>query len=344
AALAVWGIIRIVTMHDRKRYEHRIDEEKRKKHEEINQLKFKFFTNVSHDLRTPLTLIVSPLEEMIKETDQPRQRQRLTLMKVNATKLLTLVNQLLDFRKNEVAGLQLNASEDDVVAFSRNVCESFSVFTERKNVRMTFFSDHDSIRMLFDHDKLEKIFMNLIGNAFKFTPAGGSVDVSLEQVGSENPVLRIMVADTGIGIKDKDKERIFERFYQVDDNGDSHPHMGSGIGLSLVSEYVKLHQGTIRVTDNIGSGSVFIIDIPIRRSGRDAEAGKENIEEDYIPASAPRPEEEGASPSSSGRRPSALVVDDNPDMTDMLKFELEADFEVLTAADGNEALRRLDES
>lgn len=347
AALTVWGIIRIVTILERKRYEHKIEEENRKKQEEINQLKFKFFTNVSHDIRTPLTLIVSPLEEMIKEAEEPRQRQRLTLMKVNATKLLTLVNQLLDFRKNEVAGLQLNATEGDVVAFSRNVCESFSGFTERKNVRMTFFSDHESIHMLFDQDKLEKIFMNLIGNAFKFTPTGGSVDVSLEQVGTDNPMLRIKVADTGIGIKDKDKEHIFERFYQVDDNGDSHPHMGSGIGLSLVSEYVKLHQGTIRVTDNVSGGSVFIIDIPIRRSGQEAEAGKEPIE-DHIPASAPRPEEERASASSSAgaaeRLPLALVVDDNPDMTDMLKFELEGDFDVITASDGNEALRIMEDT
>ena len=346
AAVAVWGIIRIVAMLERKRYERRMEEENRKKQEEINQLKFKFFTNVSHDLRTPLTLIVSPLDEMMKEASDPRQRQRLTLMKVNATKLLNLVNQLLDFRKNEVAGLQLNAAEGDVVAFSRNVCESFEGFTERKNVRMTFFSDRDSIRMLFDQDKLEKIFMNLIGNAFKFTPAGGSVDVSLEQVGDDNPVLRIKVADTGIGIKDKDKEHIFERFYQVDDNGDSHPHMGSGIGLSMVSEYVKLHQGTIRVTDNVGSGSVFIIDIPIRRSAQEGTAGKEHMEDDYIPASAPKPEEARSRASSAavGSRPLALVVDDNPDMTDMLRFELESDFDVLTASDGNEALRILQET
>ncbi|MDE5585833.1 MAG: response regulator [Muribaculaceae bacterium] len=342
ALLAVWGIVRIVMRLERRRYERRIEEENRNKQEEINQLKFKFFTNVSHDLRTPLTLIVSPLEEMMKEATEPRQKERLSLMKTNATKLLTLVNQLLDFRKNEVAGLQLNATEGDVVGFSRNVCSSFSAITERKKVALTFFSDRDCISMLFDRDKLEKIFMNLLGNAFKFTPVGGRVDVSLEQVGDENPMLRIKVADTGIGIKDKDKEHIFERFYQVDDNGDSHPNMGSGIGLSMVSEYVKLHQGSIRVTDNVGSGSVFIIDIPIRRSCKDAPDENGRIEDDFIPASAPMPEEEGGSPSSSGLRPVALVVDDNPDMTDMLKFELEADFEVLTASDGNEALKILE--
>ena len=340
AVLAIWGIVRIITKFERRRYERKIEEDNRRKQEEINQLKFKFFTNVSHDLRTPLTLIVSPLEEMIKETSDPRQMQRLSLMKTNATKLLTLVNQLLDFRKNEVAGLQLNASEGDVVAFSRNVCASFSSLTERKNVTLSFFSDHESIRMLFDHDKLEKIFMNLLGNAFKFTPADGRIDVSLEQVGSESPMLRIKVADTGIGIKDKDKEHIFERFYQVDDDGESHPHMGSGIGLSMVSEYVRLHDGTIRVTDNVDCGSVFIIDIPICHGSQE----KDDREEDVIPASAPMPEEARPRASSADRsaapadRPLALVVDDNPDMTDMLRFELDSDFEVITAADGNEAL------
>ena len=345
AALAIWGIVRLITKFERRRYERKIEEENRNKQEEINQLKFKFFTNVSHDLRTPLTLIVSPLEEMIKETSDPRQTQRLSLMKINATKLLTLVNQLLDFRKNEVAGLQLNASEGDAVAFSRNVCNSFSSLTERKNIALSFFSDHDSIHMLFDYDKLEKIFMNLLGNAVKFTPSGGRIDVSLEQVGSENPMLRIKVADTGIGIKDKDKEHIFERFYQVDDNGESHPHMGSGIGLSMVSEYVRLHDGSIRVTDNVDTGSVFIIDIPIRH-GSQEKAGKE---EDIIPASAPRPEEarprasSGDLPAAPQSRPLALVVDDNPDMTDMLRFELDNDFEVVTAADGNEALAIMEE-
>lgn len=341
AILAVWGIAKIVAILERKRYERKIEEENRNKQEEINQLKFKFFTNVSHDLRTPLTLIVSPLEEMLKETSDPRQKQRLSLMRSNATKLLTLVNQLLDFRKNEVAGLQLNATEGDVVEFSRNVCDSFSAITERKNVTLTFFSDRDAIRMLFDHDKMEKIFMNMLGNAFKFTPIGGRVDVSLERVGDENPMLRIKVADTGIGIKDKDKEHIFERFYQVDDNGDSHPNMGSGIGLSMVSEYVKLHQGSIRVTDNVGCGSVFIIDIPIR-SATSEDATKEADKDNIIPASAPKPEEEQSSSSQVPEiRHVALVVDDNPDMTEMLKFELDHDFDIITASDGNEALKIL---
>lgn len=345
ALIAILAIIRIVSEQERKRFERRRHEDAMRKQEEINQLKFKFFTNVSHDLRTPLTLIVSPLEEMIKETTDERQSKRLMLMRSNALRLLTLVNQLLDFRKNEVAGLQLNPSEGDMVAFSRNVCNSFVNLSERKNINLTFYSDRDRINLMFDKDKVEKIFMNLLGNAFKFTPAGGRVDVSLEQVGEENPMLRIKIADTGIGIKDKDKPHIFERFYQVYDNGESHPHMGSGIGLSMVNDYVKLHDGTIRVTDNIDAGSVFIIDIPIRHVEQPSksdipvvneisEMEKNELQEDTVFENFEKSKEHN-----SQLKPVALVVDDNPDMSEMLKFELEKDFDIITASDGNEALK-----
>lgn len=350
--VAIWGIVKIVSEMERRKFERDMHEEAMRKQEEINQLKFKFFTNVSHDLRTPLSLIVSPLEEMIKESTDERQTRRLTLMRSNAMRLLTLVNQLLDFRKNEVAGLQLNPTEGDVVAFSQNVCNSFVNLSERKNINLTFYSDRESISLMFDEDKLEKIFMNMLGNAFKFTPAGGRVDVSLEQVGEENPVLRIKIADTGVGIKDKDKEHIFERFYQVDDDGESHPHMGSGIGLSMVYEYVKLHDGTVRVTDNVDHGSVFIIDIPIRHIDRKSKGDvcrepkpvrQENVSvrPENVAEAAYANSVEGSSGEGNAvdSRPLALVVDDNPDMTEMLKFELEDDFEVITASDGNEALK-----
>lgn len=344
AAGAVWGIIKIVSNQERKRFERKRHEDAMRKQEEINQLKFKFFTNVSHDLRTPLTLIVSPLEEMLKETTDERQTKRLSLMRSNAMRLLALVNQLLDFRKTEVAGLQLNPTEGDVVAFSRNVCNSFVNLSERKNINLTFYADRERISLLFDQDKLEKIFMNLLGNAFKFTPAGGRVDVSLEQVGEENPMLRIKIADTGIGIKDKDKEHIFERFYQVNDNGESHPEMGSGIGLSMASEYVKLHEGSIRVTDNVDCGSVFIIDIPIRHKDNYVEmqdSSKNEITESEKNESQHDTKSVGAEKQDTQNvlLPVALVVDDNQDMLDMLKFELDKDFDVITASDGNEALK-----
>ena len=350
AIVASYGIVKIISELERRRFERSLHEEAIQKQEEINQLKFKFFTNVSHDLRTPLSLIVSPLEEMIKETTDERQVKRLSLMRSNAMRLLTLVNQLLDFRKNEVAGLQFSPTEGDIVAFCRNVCNSFLNFSERKNINLTFYSDRESIHLMFDEDKLEKIFMNLLGNAFKFTPAGGRVDVSLEQVGNENPVLRIKIADTGVGIKDKDKPHIFERFYQVDDNGDSHPHMGSGIGLSMVSEYVKLHEGTIRVTDNVDKGSVFIIDIPMRHKDPGAASSDKKTGAVEMTMTEKNDSQDDMSDEEQKETPSrqkdvrniALVVDDNPDMTEMLRFELEKDFDVITASDGNEALKVID--
>ena len=132
--------------------------------------------------------------------------------------------------------------------------------SERKNINLSFYSDRDKIELSFDADKMEKILMNLLGNAFKFTPSGGRVDVTVECIDGDNSMLRIKVADTGKGVADKDKPHIFERFYQVDDDGFSHTGMGSGIGLSMVSEYVRLHEGSVRVVDNVEKGSVFIID------------------------------------------------------------------------------------
>lgn len=346
-----WGVFALIRRRERKRFQLRVEEEERKKQDEINQLKLDFFTNVSHDLRTPLTLIVSPLDEMIKDSQNERQRKRLTLLKDNASRLLALVNQLLDFRQNEVTGLQLNPTEDDIVSFSRKVCDSFTSLSERKRINFQFYSDRKEIMMAFDQDKLEKIFMNLLGNAFKFTPSYGSINVSLEQVGDDNPMLRIKVADTGPGIDDKDKEFIFDSFFQANDSGDPQVQMGNGLGLSMVKEYVKLHQGTVRVTDNVEKGSVFIIDLPIVHSDHYAkkdepdsdwsEPVKEEPEEKEVvaPATTEEPEVE----KESGDLPLALVVDDNPDMTEMLRFELEKDFKVQIAADGKEALELIAE-
>lgn len=343
--LLIYFIVNKIT---RKRIQERMKEDERKKQDEINQLKFQFFTNISHDLRTPLTLIVSPLDQMIKETEDSRQRKRLKLLKDNAMRLLTLVNQLLDFRKNEVAGLNYNPEEGDIVSFSKEVCNSFTAMSERKKVNFSFYSDRDEIIMSFDRDKLEKIFMNLLGNAFKFTPSYGRVDVALEVFGDDCPKLRIKVADSGPGIPDQDKEKIFEQFYQSNEKGGSQVQMGSGIGLSMVKEYVRLHDGSIRVTDNVEYGSVFIIEIPIIHltpanddkidENQDSKYEEvEDSENNNLPTS--EVSTIATVSKAENKLPTALVVDDNPDMTEMLKFELEKDFFVMTAGDGNEALK-----
>lgn len=181
--------------------------------------------------------------------------------------------------------------------------------------------------------------MNLLGNAFKYTPAGGRIDVALELTGDNDSELRIQVSDTGIGIKDKDKNHIFDRFYQVDDDGDSHLGTGSGIGLSMVSEYVRLHDGSIRVTDNVERGSVFIIQIPIRHgefsdSYHSVSKNVHNKESESV-QTPPK----GISEIQQSNRKKVLVVDDNPDMTEMLKDSLYNIYDVITASDGVEAMK-----
>jgi len=349
AALLVYFLARMFRKAERRRFERQLKEDERNREEELNQLKFRFFTNVSHDLRTPLSLIISPLDAMLKESNDERQTRRLGLMRENAGKLLNLVNQLLDFRKIELKGLQLNPSEGDIVAFTKEICSSFSGLSERKAINLTFYSSQQRIMMEFDSDKMGKALMNLLGNAFKFTPSGGRVDVSLELTGQQGDNLRLKVSDTGVGVPDKDKEHIFERFFQVGGNEESRLVTGSGIGLSMVSEYVGLHLGSVHVADNPGGGSVFVVDIPVRRKAAVAAPANEGTQE-VVESVAQTGESDGQStdiPQEEKRQkkgkglPVALVVDDNPDMLEMLKDGLEGYFEVVTAADGIEALEKL---
>lgn len=202
------------------------------KNEEINNMKFRFFTNVSHELRTPLTLIISPLEGMLKETTDELQSTRLQLMYRNAQRLLHLVNQLLDFRKGEMSTHQLSLSEGDIISYVHSVCNSFLLMADKKHIQFSFFSGIDTFSMAFDADKVGKIVMNLLSNAFKFTPEGGRVTVMIEHVTGTPDTLEIKIADTGIGISDVDKEHIFDRFYQADHKGVEET-TGNGIGLSL---------------------------------------------------------------------------------------------------------------
>lgn len=313
--------------HEHSRYIKRQQEESARKQEELNQMKFKFYTNVSHELRTPLTLILSPLESMMRDDNDERTTKRLTTMHANASRLLYLVNQLLDFRKNEVAGLTFNGSTGDVISFLRGAFNSFTDVAEKKNIDMEFHANTDRLDMLFDADKLGKVIVNLLSNAMKFTPDGGKIDVDIQVVGK---MLRIRVIDTGCGVPDNEKTHVFERFYQGGNNkgGES----GSGIGLSLVKEYIRLHEGDVWVQDTPGGGATFIIDIPVKQAVTTAHPSEEETGAD---TAAPAATEKQA------QRPTALLVDDNHDLLDFMRDELSTDFNIITASDGTEALKIL---
>ena len=358
AIAGIYGIYRLIRRRERRRFNEKRKQDAMQKQEEINQLKFKFYTNVSHELRTPLTLIVSPLESMIKETTDEGLRKRLTLMRNNAMRLLLLVNQLLDFRKNEVTGLTLHLSEGELIGFVRNVCHSFANLSERKNIKLDFISEISELNMMFDDDKLYKSIMNLLSNAFKFTPQGGEVTVT---VSAAKSTVSISVADSGIGISDADKQHIFERFYQAGNSPSDSSMTGNGIGLSMVSEYVKLHNGTISVADREGGGTVFTIELPLIKSSVTAapqpaisetvsvpEASAENdphiqmaVEEHDATLAGDKAGEQDEPGRDAPEMPTALVIDDSRDMIDFLRDGLSHDFHVITASDAEQALKLL---
>ncbi len=359
-AILIIGLIALgfYIMHrrERNRFKIRQIEEDAKKKDELNQMKFRFFTNVSHELRTPLTLIISPLENMMKGMTDEKMLNSLKMMDRNAHRLLNLVNQLLDFRKSEMVGMHLSLSEGDIVQFLRNICTSFVTYSEKKRIHLTFTSLIESLNMQFDEDKVGKIVTNLLSNAFKFTPEDGKVEVAVDLPQESPDKLRIRVSDTGIGIKDEDKERIFDAFYQVEQEDMERQAAGSGIGLSLVRDFVMLHGGSVYVTDNTGGGSVFVVELPIHneqstesksvqiaapvsvtvQSGGQLheEILSDDEEDDFEEAETEDEVDEK-------EKPLALVVDDNEDFITFMKDTLSLYFRIRSASNGKEAWRMI---
>ena len=290
--LAIGAMIlarRLMLRSEREKFRlEQIEKEAEHKHE-MDDMKLRFFTNISHEFRTPLTLIISPLERIIADTNNEKQKQKLILVRRNAIRLLNLVNQLLDFRKSDVSQHQLKGSMHDLVPTFNAICQSFMELTDKKNITFSFTSSENSLKMLFDEDKMEKILMNLLSNAFKFTDEGGEIKVEVRKAQLDKwkePRVEIRVSDTGVGISDEDKKHLFERFYQA-----QHEHRadlsGSGIGLHMVKEFVTLHGGEVHIEDNpIGNGSVFIISLPIVTDSESEEQEAPTEETSFIYATS----------------------------------------------------------
>ena len=296
---------------------------------QLNEMKLRFFTNISHDFRTPLSLIITPLETFLNDNPDSRSLKFLIPVHRNAVKLLNLVNQILDFRKLEVTGIPLRMSYSDIVGFVREICLSFTLFSEDSGISLNVNSNVGTLNMYFDKDKLTKIMMNLLSNAFKYTDNGGDVTVSIK---ADNKTVRLCVADTGKGVPDKDKERIFDRFYQSEQT--NHTTMGCGIGLHIVKEFVLLHNGNVRVVDNNPKGSVFIVEIPIVKSIQN--------EGEYPLTQVDCVEDiSGNSTHYSSRKDektSILLVEDNQDFIDFMADTLSDEYNVYKAYNGKEAL------
>lgn len=320
--------------HIRKSHRKKLEQQRQKLEQSqkllLNEMKLKFFTNISHDLRTPLTLIISPLQMLLSEEKDETVHKKLEIIHKNAQQLLKLINSLLDFRKLDVGAETIHCKSGDIVRFVREVCNTFQEYAIGRGIRFSFMCEIDSLDMSFDPVKIEKVINNLLSNAFKYTPDKGEVNVHLY---CENDDVCICVADNGQGITDKDKKHIFERFYQV---AQPQEKTGSGIGLHIANEYVHLHNGSITVADNFPKGTVFTVKLPITASAGEKE---ELYPED---AQKNRMEKSTTPPSASKTQYTILFVDDNKDFCTFMAECLSQEYEVLTAHNGMEALKVLE--
>lgn len=308
----------------------------RKKHEqqlqEATQSKLMFFTNVSHDLRTPLTLIAGPVEQLATATNlTPEQSVVVGIAQKNVKILMRLINQILDFRKYENGKLDLNLAEANLSALLREWADSFRDAAKKRNIDFTLdIPENQDIITAIDIEKVERVMFNLISNAFKYTPAKGRIAVSLAE-NSGRVIIR--VSDSGKGISAEDLSHIFERFFQVEK---VHPN-GSGIGLSLAKAFIDLHGGSLEADSEIGKGSVFTVTLPVRHVEGTVTSTGSNITAEDVRLEV---EEIIIEPKNIGDdKTTVLVIDDNSDIRALVSTLLKDDYLVLTAPDGAKGLK-----
>jgi len=294
----------------------------RRQNEKLEEIKANFFTNISHELRTPLTLILSPLEAVLAKIEDGPIKLQLTGVQRNANRLLDLVNQLLEFRKLEETGEKLNASFCNIAEYLEVFCQQFNDLALNKGVRFNCECEPGIQALFIDKVKLDRVLSNLLNNAFKFTPPGGTVSLRAYKSGmpdSGAEALKISVEDTGVGIPKKDLPYLFDRFFQA--GNQKSDHTGSGIGLYLVKEYIGLHSGLVEVESEVNIGSKFNLFIPFN-------------------SGAPSEDSRGRSVTSISpeNRAKVLIIEDNEEFRSFLVGELEPDYQVFTATNGVEGL------
>ncbi len=344
-ALALIGILliarRMVIRKARMRFALEQERRETKRLHEIDLMKIRFFTNMSHELRTPLSLILAPVDKLLTGPAVADPHPQYEMIRRNARRLLHLVNQLLDFRKMEVNELRLHPRQGDICKFIREISYSFNDLAERKNISFAYHSDKDSFLTSFDHDKIERILFNLLSNAFKFTPANGavSVDVTTEHA-ADKTILSIKVKDTGIGIAPDIRDKIYERFFQSD-VPDTILNQGSGIGLAITQEFVRMHHGQLSVESELNKGSCFTIRMPFTPLTASTTINGTPAITPFTPTTGdPAPIPFTPTNGDPSKQPTILIVEDNEDFRFYLKDNLRHFYSIIEAADGKEGWRK----
>lgn len=332
--LLVLGVIILVVkfVHDKNVLRNRIRLE-----QELTRYKLVFFTNIAHEFRTPLTLMQGSLEKekriMKANRWQTELEKTIRVMDKNVQRMLRLIDQLLEFRKMQAGKLKLSLQETDAVMFVKGICRMFDDAAESKEIAYSFESSEPAHAMFLDQQMIDKVVFNLLSNAFKYTPAKGTISVSL----SFTDVMTIRVADTGVGIPQEKREQLFSRFMQSSYTGESF-----GIGLHLTHELVRTHHGEITYQENEGGGSVFLVTIPLQKDCYEASDflvkdspilkadlikerdGQEEKTTDAVPSA----------PSAPLNRRTILLIEDDNDVREFLLSELESCFDLKVASDG----------
>ncbi len=331
--------------------------------QEMAKIKSNFFANISHEFRTPLTLILGPLEQMIDAAADTQQQSKLKLMRRNAQRLLNLINQLLELSKFDSGTITLKASPRDIVSFSKGLISSFELLATRKDQGLTFRTTAEEISAYFDATRMEEVLCNLLINAAKFTPAGGTITVSVDEQTLESPgfpqgYVELQVSDTGPGIPPGQMAKIFDRFY-YSENIYEYNQKGAGIGLSIARELVELHHGTIAAESKEGedSGTRFTVRIPLGKahlkpeelvdSGQSPDEYTDSCQTPSLSTQILEEEietEEGdagvVSEPFTGEKKIILVVEDSADVCRYIRSALEPHYKVIDAKDGQEGIEK----
>ncbi len=300
--------------------------------EEATQSKLKFFTSVSHDLRTPITLIADPVQQLADAsnlTDDQRMLARIANKNVHIMR--RLINQILDFRKIENGLLEPQLQEIDFAASAKEWLQSFRQLARKRHIILGIEVPDESMPLAVDPEMIERVVFNLLSNAFKFTPDNGRINFSCVY---SPRLLRFMVSDTGIGIRPEYRDKVFERFFQADASRKS----GNGIGLSLVKAFVELHDGSISLESEEGKGSCFTVEIPVKHIAEQESSVARTLIDANTVNTELDPLENHVADNAEGK-PVVLVIEDNSDLLKLLRQTLSADYQVLTAANGADGLR-----
>jgi signal transduction histidine kinase/DNA-binding response OmpR family regulator len=349
-ALIVLSIIyftwRLQLKRIRLKHDYEMSKFEAEKMYEVDEMKSRFFANISHEFRTPLTMIFGPAKDIIEETNESKIKQYAGIIKRNASKLYNLVNQLLDISKLEAGRMTLETSEQNIIPLLKGLVLSFTSLAERKKITLQFNTIEENLNVYIDNDKVEKIVTNLLSNAFKFTPEGGNIDFTAVKMINE---VEMRIADNGVGIPKERIDKIFDRFYQVD-GSHTRESEGTGIGLALTKELVELHKGKIKVESKEEEGTTFTVLLPLGKEHLKPEEivekeiqeeTTETIEEtELISEIESRKEKTDIDVLLDTDKPLLLIVEDNSDVRKFIISHLEEDYRIQEAVDGEDGFEQ----